>query len=75
MTWHTQNNKLRKEFHFDTFMQAMHFVNKVAALAEELQHHPDITVTYNHVTIETWTHESNKITQKDHELTKLIDAL
>jgi 4a-hydroxytetrahydrobiopterin dehydratase len=74
--WSMERSQLTKQYAFKDFIHAMHFVNKVAALAEETQHHPDILVQYNHVTIKTWTHDAgNKVTEKDVALAKAIESV
>src|SRR3989338_255573 len=50
------NKKIRHEFKFKDFKEAMAFINKVAEIAESEGHHPDIHIFYNKVTIELWTH-------------------
>ncbi len=47
---------LAKTFRFDDFAQAIGFVNRVGALAEELDHHPEIHLAWGRVTVEIWTH-------------------
>jgi len=75
--WTEINNKLQKEFQFENFLQALDFVNKVGKIAESSQHHPDIQIhSYNKVLIQTQTHDQGHIvTQKDHDLTNLIDNI
>ncbi len=53
----------------------MVFVNWVAALAERANHHPDMTIRYNEVTISVWTHSDGGLTPKDFTLARGIDAL
>lgn len=71
----TLADKLVREFVFQNFDLAMQFVNSVAELAEQLQHHPDIHISYNKVRIESWTHDTNGITEKDTELMEAIQNL
>lgn len=73
--WQLEPPKLRKEFKFRSFLEAMNFVNQISKLSEELNHHPNIYIYYNIVVIETWTHSENNITQKDYELAKKIDEI
>ncbi len=75
MNWQKQPPKLRKEFKFKDFLSAISFVNEVAKVAENLNHHPDMHIYYNVVIIETWTHSENDITEKDYELAKKIDEI
>ncbi len=67
--------KLSCNYTFPDFLAAIRFVNAVAKVAEEMNHHPDIHIHYNKVTIESWTHTANAITDKDHRLVEAIDAL
>lgn len=65
--------KLTKEYKFKNFALAMDFVNKVALLAEARDHHPDIMVQYNKVTLTFYTHTANAVTEKDIRLAAEID--
>ncbi len=74
--WKTVDNQLHKKFTFDDFSSAMAFVNQVAAIAEELNHHPRLQNVYN--TVEIWlsTHEAgDMVTIKDKDLASKIDDL
>lgn len=74
--WQLEKNSLVKNFDFKNFLQAVHFVNQVAKVAESLQHHPDIEIhSYNKVRIRTTTHDAGTVTQKDYELAQLINNL
>lgn len=74
--WQEKNGSLYKKFEFDNFDQSIEFINKVADCARELNHHPTITNTYNVVELWLSTHSAGgKITEKDHELTEMIDQL
>ncbi len=64
--------KLRKEFKFETFEEAIAFVDKIAVVISEHNHHPDINITYNKVTLTSWDHEAKGVTQKDIDLAKSI---
>ena len=68
-------NLLAKSFRFADFKQTMAFVNKVAAIAEEEGHHPDMTVTYNTVTIELMTHAIGGLSENDFIVAAKIDQL
>lgn len=74
--WQEIDNKLYQKFTFKDFGQAMAFVNQVAAIAEEINHHPTIRNTYS--TVELWlsTHNAGEvITDKDKEFAKWVDQL
>jgi len=74
--WFIENNTIVKNFVFVNFKEAMKFVNKVADLAEEVNHHPDIKIfNYRNVTINLSTHSAGGVTLKDIELAKKIDEL
>ncbi len=76
MSWKEEDNKLKRDFEFDDFVQAFSFLTKVALEAEKAQHHPEIFNVYNQVTITLSTHdEGNKVTQKDRDLAAAIDKL
>lgn len=76
MKWTKTNDMLIKDFEFKDFKSAMVFVNKVAKLAEKLNHHPNILVhSYKHVRITLTTHSVSKVTDKDIKLSKLIDKI
>jgi 4a-hydroxytetrahydrobiopterin dehydratase len=66
---------LRKEYKFKNFKQSMDFVNKVADVAERRDHHPDILIKYNVVTLTFYTHTANAVTEKDVRLAAEIDDL
>lgn len=64
--WEVVDEKrIRRMFKFKDFKEAMDFVNKVARIAEEEGHHPDITVSYNKVQIELTTHAIGGLSTND----------
>jgi 4a-hydroxytetrahydrobiopterin dehydratase len=67
--------KLRREAAFADFRAAMAFVNRVAAVAEAENHHPDLAVHYNRVTLTLWTHDAGGLTENDLILAAKIDEL
>lgn len=68
--------KLNKIYEFKNFLEAIAFVNKLAILAEDLNHHPDIKIfNYKYVEISISTHSENKITSRDYELAELIENI
>ena len=72
--WHIIDDKLTKKYAFKDFKEAMQFVNKIAIIAEKMNHHPDIFISYNKVTLTIFTHEENKLTNRDFRLAREIDA-
>lgn len=69
------SKKIRKSYKFKNFQQALDFTNQVGAVAEEMQHHPDIYLTWGKVEIEIFTHEKDKLTDADFELAEKIDRI
>ena len=70
-----EGKKLRQEFEFKDFKEAVAFINKIAGVAESEGHHPDIFVFYNKVAIELWTHASGGLTENDFIVAAKIEAL
>ncbi len=73
--WTLQGNQIERLLTFENFVDAMIFVNKVAEIAEEEQHHPDIRIVYNRVTLALTTHDAGGLTQKDFQMARRIDSL
>ena len=67
--------KLHKEFKFDDFGQAVVFVNKVAEVAEDEGHHPDIFISYNRVRLTIRTHAIGGLSENDFILAAKIDNI
>lgn len=74
--WQEKNNSLVREFVFTDFRAAFEFLQQVARLAEEQQHHPEIHNVYNRLRLSLSTHEAgNVITEKDLSLAEAINTL
>jgi len=73
--WHLTVDVITREFHFKDFKESMTFANNIAEEAEKMNHHPDILIRYNKVTLTLTTHSAGGLTQKDFELAKIIDKL
>ncbi len=69
-----KGTSISKEFKFQDFIGAINFVERVADIAEEEGHHPDIHVYYNKVVLELWTHKAGGLTQNDFILAAKVDA-
>jgi len=69
------SKKLEKEFKFKNFVEAMNFINKIAEIAEEQGHHPDIFVSYNKVKLSLFTHKIQGLHQNDFILAAKINAI
>jgi 4a-hydroxytetrahydrobiopterin dehydratase len=65
---------IERTYALPTFRAALAFVAFVGELAEAKNHHPDIDVRYNKVTLALSTHDAGGITAKDFELARLVDA-
>jgi 4a-hydroxytetrahydrobiopterin dehydratase len=72
--WERAGETIRKRYAFDTFKNAVSFVNRVAAIAEELDHHPDILIEYNKVTLTLTSHDSGGLTGRDFRLADRVDT-
>lgn len=70
-----EGKKIRYKFKFKDFRQALEFVNKVANIAEEENHHPDIKINYNKVTLELTTHSKGGLSEKDFILASRFETL
>ncbi|HDP54237.1 MAG TPA: pterin-4-alpha-carbinolamine dehydratase [Bacteroidetes bacterium] len=74
--WKEENNQLVKSFEFDNFTSAFAFMQRVALVADTMNHHPDWRNVYNRVEIRLSTHDAgNVVTPKDWELANRIDKL
>lgn len=73
--WNSEGSKISREFDFKDFNKALDFTNKVGNIAEEKQHHPDITLKYGYVKIELTSHDRGGLTEKDFSLAKEIDDI
>jgi 4a-hydroxytetrahydrobiopterin dehydratase len=73
--WAETRGALEREFRFADFAEALAFVNRVGELAEAENHHPDIAIHWNRVTLRWWTHVENAITERDAELARKTNAL
>jgi 4a-hydroxytetrahydrobiopterin dehydratase len=73
--WDQEKKHIERVFEFDDFTSAIDFVNSVAEIAEEDEHHPDIDVRYNKVRIALSTHSEGGLTELDFELAERIDTL
>jgi 4a-hydroxytetrahydrobiopterin dehydratase len=74
--WELRDGKsLRRRFRFKDFVEAMAFLNRVAQVAEEEGHHPDILISYNRVRIDLTTHAIGGLSENDFILAAKIDRL
>ena len=73
--WSVVNEKLHKEFEFESFNQAFGFMTRAAMEIEKMNHHPEWFNVYNKITIELMTHDSGGITKNDIQLAKILNSL
>lgn len=73
--WERDGDALKRVFKFEDFKGSVEFVNRIAEPAEEMNHHPDIAVTWDTVTVTLSTHSEGGITDSDFELASRIDSL
>ena len=73
--WRADGGQLKKRFTFQNFAESLDFVNRVGALAESLDHHPDITFGWGYAELCTMTHDRGGITDVDFSLVTKIAEL
>ncbi len=73
--WQLVGKEIRKNFEFKDFVHAIAFVQSAALLAENVNHHPDIDIRWNKVTLALSTHSAGGLTEHDFNLAKVIDSL
>jgi 4a-hydroxytetrahydrobiopterin dehydratase len=73
--WIDSQGALERTFELPSFRAAIAFVGRVADLAEEANHHPDITISYKKVTLRWTTHSAGGITDLDYELAARTDGV
>ena len=66
--WREEDGALVRELEFPTFAEAIAFVDRLAEVADEANHHPDIDIRYRRVLVRWTTHSAGGITERDHEL-------
>jgi 4a-hydroxytetrahydrobiopterin dehydratase len=73
--WRRSGIAIQRVFEFPDFKAAMQFVNKVADAAEQANHHPDIDIRYNKVTMALVSHDSGGVTQRDVRMAEKINGI
>jgi 4a-hydroxytetrahydrobiopterin dehydratase len=73
--WKRNGNAIDRAFQFENFIKAMEFVNQIAEAAEAINHHPDILISYNKVTLSLVSHDSGGVTQRDIKMAARINEL
>jgi 4a-hydroxytetrahydrobiopterin dehydratase len=75
LDWQRDGDELVKVAKRGDFAKALAYVNAVGQLAEEADHHPDIDIRWDTVTLRVTTHSAGGLTQKDLDLAAAVDAL
>ncbi len=73
--WILYEDKIKKQFQFKDFSEALAFIVRIGILAEKQNHHPELYNVYNKVTIALTTHDVNGLSDKDFLLATSIDAI
>jgi len=73
--WQRQGKAIERIFEFPDFKAAMQFVNKIADAAEQANHHPDIDIRYNKVTMALVSHDAGGVTQRDVKMARRINEI
>jgi 4a-hydroxytetrahydrobiopterin dehydratase len=76
LAWEREGDEIVREWRFENFLEAIAFVDKVAEVAEEANHHPDIFVHgWNKVRLSLTNHSAGGLTEKDFEMAGRFDGL
>ena len=73
--WERDGNALKRQFKFDDFQASVDFVNRITPAAEDMNHHPDLAISWNTVDCSLSTHSEGGITEADFDLARQINDL
>jgi 4a-hydroxytetrahydrobiopterin dehydratase len=73
--WTRNGDKIERKFVFPSFRAAIEFINRIAPLADEADHHPEIFNVYDRVELVLRTHDASGLTWKDFDLARKIDQV
>ncbi len=73
--WSIKNEKLHRDFEFESFNQAFGFMTRAAMEIEKMNHHPEWFNVYNKLTVDLMTHDAGGITENDIQLAKILNSL
>jgi len=73
--WEREGDAIMKTFELSDFVGSVEFIKLVVVPAEDMNHHPDLSVSWNEVGVSITTHAAGGVTENDFELAKRIDAL
>ena len=73
--WEFDDNKLKKELHFGSYMDGIDFINSLAKKAEDIGHHPDLVVGYCKVCVEFTSHDLGGVSEECVNMARYIDSI
>jgi 4a-hydroxytetrahydrobiopterin dehydratase len=73
--WRRDGDAIVRDLRFPSFMDAIRFIDRVAVLAEDADHHPELTNVYWNVGVRLTSHDAGGITRRDLDLAEAIDAV
>ena len=73
--WEREGDALTREFEFANFVGSVEFVSRITPIAEEMNHHPDLAISWNKVNVSLSTHSEGGITENDFKLAAKIDSV
>ena len=73
--WKVVEDRMMRAFEFKDFTEAKAFIDAVSSICDAHNHHADLHFGWGYAVVETWTHDSNSITQQDIELAHAINAM
>lgn len=71
--WERKGGAIERQFRFEDFSGSVDFVNRITPVANEMNHHPDLAISWNTVTVTLTTHSEGGLTESDFELAQRID--
>ena len=73
--WERDGNAIKRQFKFDDFQASVDFVNRITPAAEDMNHHPDLAISWNTVDCTLSTHSQGGLTEADFDLARQINDL
>lgn len=73
--WERDGDAIKRELETDDFVGSVELLNRITPIAEEMNHHPDVAISWNRVTVSLSTHSKGGLTENDFELAGRIDSL
>jgi 4a-hydroxytetrahydrobiopterin dehydratase len=73
--WRRDGDALKRQLKFEDFQASVDFLNRITPVAEDMNHHPDVCISWNTVDLTLSTHSEGGITENDFELAHQIDSL